>query len=174
MLILKMKSRKFLATILIIACLLLALPASAYAHAYWIWESELRPYEVLPIAAVIGITIEACALIFIARVGRPWKAVIILIMTNTLSLLIPFVLYSMRDSGLGFTIAQRVERVPYLVDILYFLVLIIFEMPTVFFTLKKDSQGKRKLAWTIVIANAATSSFYAIVERTLCWGRPSA
>lgn len=169
-----MNSRKFLATILISVCLLLTLPVSVYAHAYWIWESELRPYEVLPIAAVIGITIEACALIFIARVGRPWKAVIILIITNALSLFIPFVIYSMRDSSLGFTLAQRVEHVPYLIDIIYFLALIIFEMPTVFFTLKKDSLDKRKLAWTIVITNVATSSLYAIAERTLCWGRPSA
>lgn len=170
----EMNSKKFIAVFLITLSVALTLPTVGLAHAYWIWKSELRPYDVLPVALVIGTAIEVCALMFIAKVRRPWKALIILLVINVLSILIPFVIYAMRDSSLGLTLAQRIERIPYLIGIIYGFALILFKMPIEFFTLKRDAPSNQKLFWVVLITNIITTSLYAIMERTFCWGRPSA
>ena len=142
---------------------------STYANSSWVWLSETRPYDILPLVIVITLAIEVFSIYFFAKVKNISKTVFVVTISNIVSFIAPYGITYIVPSLVTFE--YYMEHTPfYIVGFLYYLLTIIIEIPIVFFSLKKNTISWKKLIFTILVSNALTTVITAIIERTLCYG----
>ena len=139
-----------------------------YANSSWRWLSETRPYDVLPLAILLTLAVEILGLCVLAKT-KPLKTSLVVILANLLSFAAPY-LCLLGDEIYSFS--QALENMPfYTVGIIYLMMTLIIEIPVVYFSLQKETVGGKRLFWTILLTNTATTLITAILERLLCYGR---
>ena len=151
----------------------LVFTVSASANSSWVWISETRPYDILPVVVAGTLLIETVAVNLVSKVGNWYKTFFAVFVGNIISFIAPYIGYSNSLYGqMGYTLSQIIDRGPYYtVGTAFLLLTLIIELPVVYFLLKKDADSKKKLAICIVVANIVTTALVAVVERTLCYGR---
>lgn len=80
-----MKTGKGITVVLTGLSLAFALSFGALAHSSFIWETDWRPFHVLPFTFTLSVAAEYAALTFIARVEQPWKTLAIVLIGNILA-----------------------------------------------------------------------------------------
>jgi len=153
-------------------CLLLGLmfPIDISANSSWHWISAQRPYDLLPLVAVVTLAAETFAVDHFGRVKRFPKTVWVVILANLLSFAAPYVLTYLSNVSV-YTFAQMVEHLPiFTVGVCYLLLTLGVEGPVVYFSLRGDVREQERLLAVIGISNLATTLFVALAERCLCHG----
>lgn len=152
--------------------LLPVLCISASANSSWVWISEQRPFDLLPIVIAVTLVIEILVINKLGRVNRLLPSAWIIILANLLPFLAPYLLTCMEASTFGYTFSQRLDHSPsFIVGIGYLLLTLIVEVPVVYNGLKKDVSERRQLITVVCIVNVITTILIALVERTLCHGQ---
>ena len=145
-----------------------------YANSSWHWISETRPYDVLPYVIAMTLIIETAAVVLVGKVHRIGKVFCFISLANLLSFLAPYLLNWMifSDEHIYPTYAYFLERIPvFPVGIGYLLITLAVELPLVYGMLKKDTERRKRLLWTIITANVITTILTYIVEHHYCYGR---
>ncbi len=161
-----MKTGKTLGTALSLCAAALCLALSASANSSWVWLTDARPGDVLPITACATVAIEFCAAYFLGRSSRPWKTLFVVLLANLVSFLGTYLVMKLTHAQTG----HGVWDSGYFVGVLFLLATIAIELPITYYNLKKDAESPRRLMWSIVLANTATTVMCAIVERVFCEG----
>lgn len=144
-------------------------PISVYANSSWHWISETRPHDVLPLVIIFTLFIEILSIYFISKVKNIPKVVLFVMLANILSFLAPYLFLYITPSL--YTFEQTIENMPFfIVGIVYLLVTLIVEIPTVYLALRKYSCNSKKLLFTVIVANFVTTILTAIIERVICKG----
>lgn len=150
--------------------------ATAYANSSWYWISTTRPYDVLPYVAVITIAAETLAVNFLCHMHHPVKVFLVILLGNLISFCLPYI-------GASFdpifhipghpwqSVLMYVEALPfYTVGAFYLLLTVAAELPIEYCLLRKLTGDSRRLLYTIIAANTATTLFTAVTERIFCRG----
>ena len=160
-----MRTGKGIAAALTAVALALALGDTALANSSWHWLTDTRPYEVLPFAAAATVAIEFAAIYFIARVKRPWKTLLVVVIANLLSFGLPYPILLASPAS-----SYTLDRLPYLIGPLYLIVTLALELPVTILSLRKDAPGDKRLVLTVIAANAVTTAMCAVIERAYSHG----
>ena len=140
----------------------------AFADSSWRWISETRPYDVLPFVAVGTILIETLAISIVPKIKKTAKVFCVITLANLISFAAPYILCFFDPI---YTFAQMLDHCPiFTVGLAYLIITIAVELPIVFKLLKKDTENKKTLLWTIIVSNIITTVLVAIVERMFCQG----
>ena len=152
--------------------LCLVFPASALANSSWIWLSETRPYDVLPIVAFITILVESIALWQILGQAHLLRISMVVLAANLLSFAAPYLtLYWEIFSVRLYPFWQTLERGPYYtIGWVYLIVTLAIELPVAFLTLRKQITRPKSFWITTITANVATTLITAAAERLCCYG----
>lgn len=149
---------------------MLLLPINAYANSSWVWISETRPYDILPVIIVITLIIETLSISFVTSKEKAVKVFTIVAIANLLSFLTPYLINFISAYTEKIEFEYYVNHYPfYIVGIIYLCITILVETPIVYVGLKKYDKNKRLLL-TIIISNIITTGIVAITERMLCIG----
>lgn len=155
---------------IIITIFMLLLPINVYANSSWVWISETRPYDILPVIIVITLVIETLTISFATSKKKVVKVFTVVAIANLLSFLTPFLINFISAYIEKIEFEYYVNHYPfYIVGIIYLCITILVETPIVYVLLKKDDKNKRLLL-TIIISNIITTGIVAITERVLCIG----
>jgi len=144
-----------------------------YANSSWFWISKTRPYDVLPYVIAMTLFIETAAIVLVGKVHRIGKVFCFVFLANLLSFLAPYLFSWMifSDEHIYPTYAYYLERMPvFTVGIGYLLVTLAAELPLVYGKLKKDTENRKLLLWTIIIANVITTVLTCLIEHHFCYG----
>jgi len=145
--------------------------STASANSSWVWVSETRPYDVLPFVIVITLLVEVLAIRYIANIQNLSAILWRVSLGNALSFAAPYLAVAASSSQMGYSFREMYEHLPhYHVGTVFLLLTLAVELPVVL-SLRKYTEHKKELLFTIVTANVITTVFTAIVERTLCYGR---
>ena len=146
-------------------------PVLCFANSSWVWLTDTRPYYVLPYVIVATLLIEMLAVNFIPKVKKPIRVFIVILIANLFSFAAPYV-WTLIDPDALYRFPEAIEHYPYYtICLTYFIITIAVELPFVFFSLKKYAEKWKVLLFTIFGANAVTTLFVAVVERTICYGK---
>lgn len=160
--------------ILVIMVLWGFLGREVYADSSWIWLSERRPYELLPIAVVMTIFIEVVMLVIFLKIRNIKKTVLIVTIGNALSFIIPYAFnYFMLRTDMGYESIERAFSTGpyYMVGLGYLFLTIIIELPVVYAGLKNEITDKKRGIFVICIANTVTTILVFVMERIACYGQ---
>jgi hypothetical protein len=157
------------------------LPITAYANSSWVWFTQTRPLDLLPIVIVITLAIEIIAVNKFAKVNNLKWVVPVVVLANLVSFLIPYAwiavspfnLYSMSNLGEGFfeSIRQSINTYPFFTISLFYLFLtLVIETPIVYSFLHKKAVDKKILIKVIIIANTVTTVIAFAIEHIFCRG----
>ena len=149
---------------------------TVYANSSWYWISTTRPYDVLPYVAAITLAAETLAVNYICHIRRPVKVFLVMLLGNLVSFFIPYIGASLDPvfhiPGHPWqSVLMYAESLPfYTVGAFYLLLTIAAELPIEYGLLRKSAGDSRRLLYTIVGANTATTIFVAVTERIFCHG----
>jgi len=166
-----MKNRKV--TLTSVFLLLLSIPQVVCANSSWVWISTTRPYDLLPLVAIVTIIIEVGMTRCYVKNGNYFRILIYIAGANIASFLCPYIVnYCKLVSVKGHQpMREMFAHWPTYTVGLYFLVMtLVIELPIVYLGLKEKAKDSKKLKWTIIIANILTTTMVAVVERMLCQG----
>lgn len=166
-----MKKNSFMSFMLaLIMCF--GFSVTALANSSWVWISESRPYDVLPIVAVITLVAETYAIAFFGKIESKSTVFLPVLIGNILSFITPYLFYSQTTPYAGaFSLGYILERGPFYTVGTHFLVMtLIAELPVVFLCLRKKAENSKALAIGIVAVNILTTLLTAFAERLLCQG----
>lgn len=157
------------------ACLLLlaSLPlvTVAYANSSWVWISETRPWDILPLVVVITLAVEILAIRLFGSEKRTGRIALFVTLGNLLSFLAPYLIKWISYTTQGFGFDKYLNHAPsFIVGLGFLLLTLIVELPLVYCSLKPKDTPNRRLLYTIIGANVVTTALVAIVEQTLCRG----
>lgn len=163
-------------TIGLLGLCLLQLPTAALANSSWHWFTKTRPHDLLPLAIILTVTIEICALVRFGGVkSKRWAAGSV-IAANLVSFLLPWAFqyhvffYEHWNSYMGFD--AFLSKTPhYQVTVLFLHLTLLMEIPTLYLLLKKRSADKKRLLLTAIGMNVVTTVLCAVMERALCRGQ---
>lgn len=169
-----MTKRRFIP--IIVLGLTFFLRSTSYADSSWYWISTTRPYDVLPYVAAVTLAAETLAVNWICRIHRPLKVFLVMLLGNLISFSLPYI-------GASFdpvfhipghpwhSVSMYAESLPfYTVGAFYLLLTIAAELPVEYSMLRRSAPDSRRLLYTIVGANTATTIFVAVTERLFCRG----
>lgn len=176
-----MRKFKKLSSFIIAMLFVMMFPITASANSSWIWVSETRPLDLLPIVVAITLAIEICAVNCFAKVKELKRVIPVVTLANLFSFLVPYVFeaispnnaYSclVSEEGVFCVINHTVEHCPFYTISVFFLVLtLLLEVPIVYSFCKKKVESKKRLFYVIVIANTLTTVITFAVERIFCYG----
>ena len=166
-----MKSKR--TTLGILFFVFLTIPQVANANSSWIWISETRPYDLLPIVAIATILIEVNMIKGQIKPGNRIRLVGYVVGANLVSFLFP---YAVNYSHLvqvywELSLREMFERTPaYTVGFWFLVMTIVIELPIVYFGLREKTDNKEKLRKIIIGTNIVTTIMVALVERMFCQG----
>ena len=145
------------------------IPAAVYADSSWIWLTDYRPFDILPPVALATIVIEVLAIWKIPHTRKFIKTAVAVILANAASFLLPYAIC------LNDPVYHDFDRVldagpNYIVGIGFLMLTFMIEIPIIYNLLKKHVGSRRKLLWTIVGSNIATTAMVAVVERLVTEG----
>ena len=165
-----MKKYKHLSALLLILIFMPVLMLNVYANSSWVWISETRPYDILPFVIVITLVIEISFIYFIGKVKIVAKTIIFTLLANILSFIAPYLFLFIFPSQL-YSFEETLEHSPfYIVGLVYLIMTLAVELPTVYFALKKSTPDMKKLLYSIIGSNILTTVITAIIERIICAG----
>jgi hypothetical protein len=165
-----MKKYKHITTLVLSIFFISILSATACANSSWHWISDTRPYDVLPFVVVGTLLIETAAVNYIPKIHKLFKVFCVISLGNLLSYMVPWAFRYFVPYAFG-TFHDSIEHGPvYNIGLAYLFLTVVVELPVEYFLLKNDSMKKTKLALTIILANVATTSLVAVVERIVCAG----
>lgn len=110
--------------------------------------------------------IEFCAIYFIGRSKRPWKTLLVVVLANLVSFLGTYLVMKSGNAQTGHGVWDR----GCFVGLLFLIATVAIELPITYYNLSKDVESTRRLLWTAVLVNAATTVMCAVVERIFCEG----
>ncbi len=164
-----MKKYRVLSSVLYAFIFVFLFATSVSANSSWRWISQTRPHDLLPLVVMLTLVIEVVSINFIPKVNALSKTIFFVMLANVLSFAAPYLLEYVTPSL--YTFEQTLEHSPfYIVGVVYLIITLIVEIPTVYFGLKKTSCNSKKLLFTVISANVVTTVLTAIMERTLCKG----
>ncbi len=161
-----MKTGKNIGSALTALAAVLCLTTTASANSSWVWLTDARPGEVLPFTAAATVAIEFCAIYFIGRSKRPWKTLLVVVLANLVSFLGTYLVMKSGNAQTGHGVWDR----GCFVGLLFLIATVAIELPITYYNLNKDVESTRRLLWTAVLVNAATTVMCAVVERIFCEG----
>ena len=150
---------------------LLATPV--FANSSWRWLSDTRPYDLLPIAIVMTLTIEILVINFLPRVNKLPKTAFWVTLSNLMSFGSTY-LVTYLSSGVVKSFDEMLEYTPvYTIGLWSFLLTAAVEIPLVQWKLSKGFDEKRqcRLLVTLLCVNALTTALVFTLERTLAPGK---
>lgn len=167
---LKGSYRKIVISLLVLT--LLMIPLQVYANSSWVWISEKRPYDLLPVVIVATLLIESLVINYIASIRQYKKVFSVVLLANLVSFLIPYLLEWINCIMIPiYDFSDSLEAGPfYNVGGLYLLCTLAAEVPIVYNLFKNVVTNKRRLMITIAAVNVITTVLVAIVERKFCYG----
>lgn len=152
----------------------LTLPFDVYANSSWVWISERRPYDVLPVVAVITVIIEICMIKKMAQIKNDavFRLCSAVIISNLLSFAFPYIIYLYTAVNENiYTFPQFMESLPtYTVGAVFLAMTLAVEIPAVFLTMRKKAVSAKMLILSIVLSNTATTALTALTERIISPG----
>ena len=155
--------------------------ATASANSSWIWLTNVKPSMVFPIAILVTIIIEVFTIKHFGKVKSSWLRVVgIVLSANLVSFLVPYFIrfFTGYLPLMGFSLESlqlTFNGGPFYIVLLgYLLLTIVFEIPIVYWGLRKNILSERsskiRLVITIVVANVITTVLVAISERIFSHG----
>lgn len=166
-----MKREKFGSAALGTAVIMLIMPVLASANSSWHWLTDTRPFDLLPVAAILTIFTEALLLVFKTDKTKMGKVLFFVLAANIASFLLPYTL------GFHFTphpydeFTRFLDSAPnYIIGFGYLLLTLATEVPIVYNGLKRNAADKGKFLKWVFIANGITTLMVAIIERAFCRG----
>ena len=144
-----------------------------FANSSWRWLSDTRPYDLLPMAIVMTLTIEILAINYIPRVNKLAQTTFWVTLGNLMSFGSTY-LFTYLGSGVVKTFDEMLEYTPvYTIGIFSFLLTAAVEIPLIHWRLSKgfDEKRHRNLLLTLLCVNGLTTALVFILERTLASGR---
>ena len=169
-----MRSRKKgLIGISIFLCSFLVCGQAVYANSSWVWLTEQRPYELLPVAAALTIIIEVVVIKIFLKIENTKRLIGLVVIGNLASFALPYLMEYLEMRAWGYTDwAEIFDRGPfYIVGAIYLLLTLIVEIPIVSVGMKKEIAGRRRAILVIGMANVITTAMVGIAERLLCYGQ---
>jgi len=166
-----MKKNKFMTfTLALIMCF--GFSFTAFANSSWVWITESRPYDVLPLVIVFTLIAETFAISFFGKIESKNAVFVPVLIGNILSYMMPYVAYSQTTPYAGYeSLGYILERGPFYTVGTHFLIMtLVAELPVVFLSLRKKAGDKKALAISIVAVNVLTTLLTALAERLLCHG----
>ena len=157
--------------ILLIAIFTTLIPQTVHADSSWIWLTRYRPWDVLPPVALATIVIEVLAIWLIPHSDNFLKTALTVIIANVVSFMVPYLVILKIGFGTYSTIDEFMDSYPiYIVGIGYCISTLVFEMPIIYALLCEQVKSRKKLHWTIVVANITTTAMVAVIERMITHG----
>lgn len=162
--------KKRFSTCMFAVMLALSLTMPAYANSSWVWFSESRPYTILPFVIAVTLLIEISAVKLICKTDSLKKTVIVVTPANLISFAVPY-LWELFWLDKGFDLSYILEHTPfYTIGAVFLLVTILCELPVVYVLLRKNTEKKGRLLFTVIGANVITTALAAAAEGILCRG----
>lgn len=150
------------------------LQKEAYADSSWLWLSQKRPYELMPIAIVMTILVEVVMIVIFLKISDLKKVILAVTVGNALSFIIPYAVnYAMLRADMGYKSIERAFSTGpyYMVGMGYLFLTIIIELPVVYIGLKEEINDKKRSILVICIANVITTILVFCIERITCYGQ---
>lgn len=159
-------------TIIILMIILGALTLQTsvtFADSSWIWISEKRPYDVLPIVVVLTLVIEILSIYWIARIDKFRRVFLSVTAANLASFLLPFII-TLVSSAPVHPYPDSLDDYHNIIDVGYLMFTIIMEFPIVYCTLRRHTNRRKLLAAAIIVVNAVTTVMVYMIEQKFCQG----
>ena len=157
--------------VLLTAVFTTLLPRAVYADSSWIWLTRYRPWDFLPPVTLATIVIEVLAIWLVPHTDNFRKTALVVIIANVISFVVPYAYLLIDPLNPGYPYLELLESGPYYIISGFFVFLTLFlEVPIVYNLLKKHVESKKKLFWTIIISNIATTAMVAVIERMITHG----
>ena len=165
-----MKSLNKIALSAVIFIISISTPITALANSSWYWFGNIRPVYILPVIAVITITVEALAINYFGKINMPQKTVLIVISANLLSFACPYIINCFWQTP-NYPLDMLIENTPsYTVTSVFLIMTLAVEVPVVYMALRKNSESKRNLIASVILSNTVTTLLAAAAERIICRG----
>ena len=134
---------------------------TASANASWDYIVT-RPVALLPIAIIITLVIETIGIIKFNSISKRLKAFFFVVFGNLVSFIAPQAINIIHiwNDTLKYTMNPL-----YTIILGYYLLTVFFEVPIIYFSLKKDVDNKKKLIITIFLVNLLTTLLVFALER---------
>ena len=166
-----MKRFRFGFCCMLIGCITAFMTACVLANSSWVWISETRPLDLLPIVIAGTLLIEVAAVLLAMRKQKFWKVLFFVTLGNLLSFAAPYLYNYLSYSSVGFSFLKYLDHWPsYTVGIIFLSVTILIELPIVWLSLRKDAKHPVRFALVIIAANVLTTGLTALAERLICSG----
>ena len=161
--------RRSLRTLALLLFLAAALATTASANSSWHWLTETRPVDILPYVVAITLLAEYLAIKWVNGIEGALRLLLLVCLANLASFLLPYALMFLPANW--YPIEMSLNHTPsYVVGVVYLLLTLLAEIPILYAALRKRVKSKRKVLYSLVIVNAATTGVVALVERVLCRG----
>ena len=162
--------KKRITRVIVITCfVLLIIPQAVFADSSWCWLTDTRPFDILPPVALATIVIEVLAIWLIPHTGKLMKTAVAVILANAASFLLPYAL--LLNDPVYPKFDDMLNAGPnYIVGAGFVILTLVLEIPIVYNLLKKHSDSKKKLLWSIVGSNIVTTAMVAVIERMVTDG----
>ena len=143
----------------------------AYANSSWVWISETRPWDILPVVVVVTLAVEILAIRLFSGNKQTGRIALFVTLGNLLSFIAPYLIKWLAYTMDGFGFDKYLNHFPsFITGTFYWGLTLIVELPLVYCALNSKGESNRKLMWTVIAANIATTALTAIAEHTLCRG----
>lgn len=170
-----MKQKQFVSVVMAL-CLLPFMSLTVYANSSWHWFTR-DPLPILPWAIVGTFIIEIFIICRINHIIKVLKAVAVIISGNVISFLTPYIFVGItpdifeENANFFARIENMASKLPfYIVNIAFLALTLIIEVPIVYLGLKNNAKDKKRLLFSIIIANIITTIIVALIERILYKG----
>ncbi|KJS87729.1 MAG: hypothetical protein JM58_03440 [Peptococcaceae bacterium BICA1-8] len=153
----------------------LTYPIVAYANSSWHWVTY-SPKKILPYAVIITLLIETVGIKTLGKINNWSKTLAVVTLANMMSFIFPYFERALRHRATAgefiWAWKSAFDSGPYYMIMLgYLLLTLVFEIPIVYYFLKKYAKNTRNLLYTIVSVNIITTLCVFIMERIISQGQ---
>ena len=166
--------------ILFFIILLFISTISIYANSSWNWFTK-NPITILPWIILSTILIEITFICMLNKINKLKNIIItsiVIIIANLISFILPYIFLGFIEDvyegmGLGFfeLINIWLDKSPvYIISIGYLIITLVLEMPFIYIIISKIASDRKKLLYSVFLANVITTILTTIIERILYRG----
>ena len=140
---------------------------TVYANSIWNEKIENFSYRPYLIGIIIGtLLIESLVLIFVSKSGKPLKVTTAVIAANAASFLIPRWIINIifMENGLSIYLGMMSVHNGIQLDVIFFIVTIIIELPILWIILRKDVKSVKTFMFTALTVNFVTNFATAFIN----------
>lgn len=165
-----MKSLNKIVLSSVIFTIAISTPITALANSSWYWFGNIRPVYILPVIAVITITVEALAINYFGKINMLRKTALLVISANLLSFAFPYI-YPYFGWTPHYSLDMLIENTPsYTVTSIFLIMTLAVEVPFIYIALRKNCSNKLNLIASVILSNTVTTLLAAAAERIICRG----